>query len=304
MLRSNNKRCNKIKEFHSPLKDLRGFLRYSSVVFVFFMLFSIASNSKAHEKNSNSTHQINHNQSHLTTPTYFTKSESPSLSSTAIFLAQSDMDVYDPFADYSEFDDNSDEEADLNFFRDGRLFTMGVTLGYQSFTDTMGTIFTPAPLFGVYLSYFFNLRFALQFNVNISNGNIDFLTLGQRITGSSTRTGFDISLKYYINTQNITRNVARFNPYFIGGLSHMILSSKVSSNTSVASDNGFGTILGGGIEIPMNRQGSMYLGIQGAYKFIHFKTVEGHEFTIQQGPTGIIPRGDLFHVNAIFGVNF
>ena len=33
-------------------------------------------------------------------------------------------DVYDPFADYSEFEENSQEEADINFFRNGRFFNV------------------------------------------------------------------------------------------------------------------------------------------------------------------------------------
>ena len=35
-------------------------------------------------------------------------------------LAQAEVDdSYDPFSDYSEFDEASDEEADINFFRHG-----------------------------------------------------------------------------------------------------------------------------------------------------------------------------------------
>ena len=37
-------------------------------------------------------------------------------------LAQSGTDAYDPFVDYSEFEEVSEEEADINFFRNGRFF--------------------------------------------------------------------------------------------------------------------------------------------------------------------------------------
>ena len=37
-------------------------------------------------------------------------------------VAQFDADdTYDPFADYSEFDEAQEEEADINFFRNGRF---------------------------------------------------------------------------------------------------------------------------------------------------------------------------------------
>ena len=45
-------------------------------------------------------------------------------------LAQTDPEeAYDPFTDYSEFDEASDEEADINFFRNGRFFTVGLAMG-------------------------------------------------------------------------------------------------------------------------------------------------------------------------------
>ena len=50
-------------------------------------------------------------------------------------LAQNDADdSYDPFADYSEFEQSSDEEEDINFFRNGRLFTLGFIGGYRGWT--------------------------------------------------------------------------------------------------------------------------------------------------------------------------
>src|ERR1700733_14940788 len=48
----------------------------------------------------------------------------------SLLLAQSDADdAYDPFADYSEFEETMDEEEDINFFRNGRLMTLGFLAG-------------------------------------------------------------------------------------------------------------------------------------------------------------------------------
>ncbi|MFN9068010.1 MAG: hypothetical protein ACK5V3_12335, partial [Bdellovibrionales bacterium] len=41
-------------------------------------------------------------------------------------------EAYDPFSDYSEFDEASDEEADINFFRNGRFLTVGLAAGPQT----------------------------------------------------------------------------------------------------------------------------------------------------------------------------
>ena len=218
-------------------------------------------------------------------------------------FSQDGTGIYDPFADYSEFDENSEEEADLNFFRNGRLFTTGIILGYQGFTENMANIYEPAPMFGFYLSYFFDLRFALQLSISSSSNDINFNALGKRIVGSSTLGGYGLSLKYFINTQNITRGLAQFNPYFTCGITQVVLSTKISSDTAVANDNGFGAEMGGGIEFPI-MHGSTYIGFQATYKLITFKEIEGSEIVTQQGATGIIPRGDLFNLVAVFGVNF
>ena len=71
-------------------------------------------------------------------------------------------DAYDPFADYSEFEETADEEEDLNFFRNGRLLTVGFLGGYRGWTGTLGSLYSSGPSFGLYLCYFFDLRFALQ----------------------------------------------------------------------------------------------------------------------------------------------
>ena len=78
-------------------------------------------------------------------------------------LAQVDPDeAYDPFTDYSEFDEESDEEADINFFRNGRFFTIGLAGGTRGFTGNFANAYGGAPTFGIFLSYFFDLRLALS----------------------------------------------------------------------------------------------------------------------------------------------
>lgn len=57
------------------------------------------------------------------------------LQNPSYLIAQSDPDeAFDPFTDYSEFDESSDEEADINFFQNGRFFTFGLITGTRGFT--------------------------------------------------------------------------------------------------------------------------------------------------------------------------
>src|SRR3954466_15975042 len=72
-------------------------------------------------------------------------------------LAQTDPDeAYDPFSDYSEFDESSDEEADINFFRNGRFFTVGFAAGMRSYTENMANIYQSSVSYGLFFAYFFD----------------------------------------------------------------------------------------------------------------------------------------------------
>jgi hypothetical protein len=77
---------------------------------------------------------------------------SPALADRSYLLAQSDPDeAYDPFIDYSEFDEASDEEADINFFRHGRFLSVGLVAGHRGFTGNFTKNYTASPTFGVML---------------------------------------------------------------------------------------------------------------------------------------------------------
>src|ERR1700694_562859 len=74
--------------------------------------------------------------------------ESKKLDIPGFRLAQFDADdTYDPFADYSEFDEAQEEEADINFFRHGRFVTLGFMGGMRGFTQGLSKIYTTAPNF-------------------------------------------------------------------------------------------------------------------------------------------------------------
>lgn len=221
-------------------------------------------------------------------------------------FAQFDADdSFDPFADYSEFEGAEDEEADINFFRNGRFVTMGFMGGVRNWTEGLGQILSSSnPHFGFFLNYFFDLRFALQFS--FLTGDHDF---GVKTTANNKKTGnvgiqnFGVDLKYYVNTQNVTRGLAAFNPYFIGGISQMYRTTTVSGVTGFGKESATAFDLGAGIEFPMLRN-KMFFGFQGLYQLVTFKN-ENSPIVFNNGEqTGIYPTGDTYTAVFVMGVNF
>lgn len=222
-------------------------------------------------------------------------------------LAQFDADdTYDPFADYSEFDEAQDEEADINFFRNGRFVTVGFTGGARGFTGGLYDMYPAAPAFGLYLSYFFDLRFALQFSFLTSDHrfSVKSATSGVTKSGNVSITNFGLDLKYYINTQNVTKGLAKFNPYFIGGFSRVDrTTTNFDGVQGFGKEGAMGFDIGAGIELPMMRN-KMYFGGQAMYQLVNFAN-ENTEIEFEGGEkTGKYPTGDIFTFLGVIGVNF
>jgi hypothetical protein len=217
-------------------------------------------------------------------------------------------DSYDPFADYSEFEETEDEEADINFFRNGRLFTIQMSANYRGYTGNLGNIYETANGFGVFLTYFFDLRFALM--VGFGTGESALTITGPTETASTTGTvsisAITFNIKYYINTQNVSRGLATMNPYLIGGITQFHRTQRLVDLVEEAKDSAVGADIGAGIEIPLLR-GQLYFGIQGVYHYVNFAD-ENQEIILDgdavNGATGITPDGDLFSFSASLGVNF
>lgn len=220
-------------------------------------------------------------------------------------LAQADGDdSYDPFADYSEFEESSEEEADINFFRNGRFFTMGFVGGYRLMTENMGDIYKPGSNFGIFLAYFFDLRFALQLAFLTGDHQIGFKTpAGTTVRGNAAMTNIGIDLKYYLNTQNVTRGLAQLNPYIIGGFSQVYRTATVSGETAFSKEGAMAFDLGAGIELPM-MQNKMYFGGQLLYQMVNFKDENSEIIISGNEQTGIYPTGDMLTFSVILGINF
>ncbi len=220
-------------------------------------------------------------------------------------IAQTEMEnVYDPFADFSEFEESADQEADINFFRNGRLFNLGLLLGQRSYTEGLAKIYDPGVGVGFFLTYFFDLRFALQFSYMSSSGDFKVKSIESTLesTGTSELTTFAINFKYYFNTQNVTRGLASLNPYVIFGFSQHQRILSEAGNLNIGKDNAQGFDLGAGLEVPLLRN-KMFLGAQFAYHVVNFKD-EATEITIQDEQTGEFGSGDSLSALMVLGANF
>lgn len=216
-------------------------------------------------------------------------------------------DSYDPFADYSEFEADDEEEADIHFFKNGRFFNMALMAGLRSFTGTLGELSGPAPIFGLYLAYFFDIRSAIQ--VSINSGNHDYSIASEPALSFN---GFDAEVsmtsiafhyKYYFNTSNITRGFADLNPFLMGGVGINFRDISVIGEDIVLRSDPTSFDFGAGIEIPVARN-QMYIGLQALYHFVEFPD-EG-EFISDADPnaSSVKPEGDYFTISTILGINF
>ena len=214
-------------------------------------------------------------------------------------------DSYDPFADYSEFEENQELEADINFFRNGRFFTLGVIAGYRGFTENLKNLYSGGATYGLFLSYFFDLRFALQLSFLTGDHTLSFTgpVSGKKVTGTIGYTSMSIYLKYYFNTQNVTKGLADLNPYLVGGFSQVYRTSTVDGQDAFGKDSATGFDLGFGMEFPMMRN-KMYLGWQATYQLVTFKGENTEIRLAGNEPTGIYPTGDSYYLVGILGMNF
>lgn len=228
-------------------------------------------------------------------------------------------EAFDPFSDYNEFEQDAEEEADINFFRNGRYLTLAFAVGYRGFTEGFAQAYTPSPIYGVEFSYFFDLQVAATISYSIGDHALQFTSFNDRaLTDISTRyTGtvniqtIDLSLRYYFNTENVTRGLADLNPYVIGGAGQYVRTYNISQQLAVDADHVIGFKAGAGIEIPLLRHRA-YLGLQATYHYVQFP--DENNDAIEEEKSGqatpahspVSPRlnGDIYDITTLLGINF
>ncbi|MBY0553492.1 hypothetical protein K2P97_03115 [bacterium] len=226
---------------------------------------------------------------------------------------------FDPFSDYNEVEQSAEEEADINFFKNGRFLTLGLLIGYRGFTDGFSQGYSSAVSWGVQFSYFFDLQLATSLSYSVSDSSVDFFSyndanftsISTHYTGNVNIQTFDLNAKYYFNTENVTRGLADLNPYVLVGIGLFTRTYSLSSSFALEPDKPVGFKIGSGIEIPLMRRRA-YLGLQAAYHYVSFPDENNDRIEeIKSGsPTPVLspirPRlnGDMYDFTTTIGVNF
>ncbi len=232
------------------------------------------------------------------------------LFSSTVFAEGIVDDAFDPFADYSDFVDASTEETDINFFKFGRMLSIGAVFGRRSFTGTMGSNTNPGTYFGISFTYYMSLQFATQISYTNGKNSLSYNVPDANfsINGSAQHQTFSFHGKYFINTQNLTKSISRYNPYIIGGYSQITRLTSLSNQVLIsAKDSAASFDLGVGAEYMFNNNKN-YVGLQLMYhkadfinedREIVFKNTDDSDIS-----SGIFPGGDPITLQVMLGFNF
>lgn len=236
------------------------------------------------------------------------------------FAQTADIDEnFDPFSDYNENEQSAEEEADINFFKNGRFLTIGMLIGYRGYTEGFSQAYSPAVSWGVQFSYFFDLQTAVSLSYSTSDSAVDFNSynddaftiVSENYTGTVNIQTFDLNAKYYFNTENVTKGLAELNPYFLVGIGQFTRTYNLSKVLAIAPDRPIGFKLATGIEIPIMRHRA-YFGLQATYHFVQFPDENNERISEDKNgfPEPVLspvrPRlnGDIYELQTSIGFNF
>ena len=102
------------------------------------------------------------------------------------------------------------------------MLNVGLFLGGHFFTQVMWDLYKPGLGGGLYLSFFMNMRVALEAEYFLSSHTVSIPIIStsnneRDFVGSLRTNVWAGNIKYYLNTQNVTKGLAAINPYtFIG----------------------------------------------------------------------------------------
>ncbi len=226
---------------------------------------------------------------------------------------------FDPFSDYNEVEQSAEEEADINFFKNGRFLTLGLMIGYRGYTEGFSQAYGTSPSWGFQFSYFFDLQLATSLSYSTSDSSVDFTSfndanftsISERYTGTVNIQNFNLNVKYYFNTENVTRGLADLNPYILFGVGQYTRTYNLSKALPLEPDKPVGFIMAGGIEIPLMRHRA-YLGLQATYHLVQFPDENNDRIEeIKSGQPAPVfspvrPRlnGDIYELISTIGINF
>lgn len=211
-------------------------------------------------------------------------------------FAKKTLDAYDPFADYSEFENTVEEQENINFFRNGRFLSIGVIGGIRLFTLNMYRLYNIGPHYGLNINYFFNLISSIQvyfarsdhsINTNSSKGKASFSTMG-------------IDMKYFTHPDLFQTKWSWLKLYGFLGFIHVSSDTPLIQEQEHIKDDGYGVNVGLGAEFHFIKK--IYFGIQYAFQYVNLKQ---EDIPLKNTGSEIFkPYGDWMNFSTVLGVNF
>ncbi len=181
-----------------------------------------------------------------------------------------ELNAYDPFTDYIDFQDTEGEEEDMAFFKTGKMLSAGIFGGYRHF------IFPPneerntsnSINYGLFLKNFANLHIATQFSYTGSINSFAYTHNNQLLSARTIYHHLGMEFRYYWNRSQLVRPLARLNPYISAGGFMTLRSSQRYVSRQVVPQSNYSAGVKGGLGLEIHLSTRVYLGLNAEYNFM------------------------------------
>lgn len=183
----------------------------------------------------------------------------------------------DIFTDLDEDMENSQIMEDERYYRYGRFFSFGISLGITEFNGNRGRAYENAhPSYGIATHYFLDFQNSFGLGMAFSKHH---MFIGEPVRGFvddypdaiDRGPGFiDVNMlrvffgyRYYVDTADLATAITWSNPYFTMRMEYWYQTVKYTDQKIIPDQSGgaFGFGLGGGFEFPMVIHAS-YIGVE------------------------------------------
>ena len=185
----------------------------------------------------------------------------------------------DPFTSFDDEETAFEEENLERFFSFGRFLHLSLYGSTVMPMGPMSEIYTAGFGAGGSITYFIDWNIAITFDVSLNILPIDMVLndYPEGIQGSAYLSATNVYLKYYFNFFDISKFIAKLNPYFKLGAGLYILSDNIDVNETIT-DIGFspartaiapGIVVGLGIEYNLYKK-MFLLSLDANYHYTMF----------------------------------
>ena len=185
-----------------------------------------------------------------------------------------------PSMGYGEFNEESEEEADAQFFQHGRFFGVSIGLGTETVDGYRGVLWQGGfPTFDFKLHYWFDFNVALDLGATISTHYFQTDVGGRgHVDVSMVRAGVD--LKYYFDTKNLSAPISFANPYVLLGAGNFTKTENSFTQGISEPQSSIGLSGGGGLEFAIKPR-KLYFELEAKIHVVNFRDTHTTEYQKQ-----------------------